>query len=161
MDTGDYPLVSVGLPGCPYRFTSYTAPLVADTDPAFGIQLHNPRFLEFAGVGPVTVPFPGVLGSSPGSGGCYRGRCQSTMRCRVDDIEFAGSKSVCDFVGQNVVGSAPSGNGSDGVSVIRSVGTLSYSSCYAGNPLYGFGGIMATYGGPGSTRRRHPLAICA
>ena len=49
MDTGDYPLVSACLPGCPYRFTSYTAPLVADTDPAFGIQLHHPQFLEFAG----------------------------------------------------------------------------------------------------------------
>ena len=47
IDTGDYPLVSTGLPGCPYRFTSYTAPPVADTDPAFGIQLHHPRFLEF------------------------------------------------------------------------------------------------------------------
>ena len=30
MDTGDYPLVSAGLPGCPYRFTSYTAPPVVD-----------------------------------------------------------------------------------------------------------------------------------
>ena len=49
MDTGDYPLVSTGLPGCPYRFMSYTAPPVADTDPAFGIQLHHPRFLEFVG----------------------------------------------------------------------------------------------------------------
>ena len=136
MDTGDYPLVSTGLPGCPYRFTSYTAPPVADTDTAFSIQLHNPRFL--AG-----VPFPGVLGSSPGSGGCYRGHYQSTTRCRVDAIESAGFKAVCDFVGQNVVG---------GVSVVRSVGTVSYSSCYVGGPLYGFYGIMATYGGPGWTR---------
>ena len=49
MDTGDYPLVNTGLPGCPYRFTSYTASPVADTDPVFGIQLHHPRFLEFIG----------------------------------------------------------------------------------------------------------------
>ena len=47
MDTGDYPRVTTGLPGCPYRFTSYTTPPVADTDPAFGIQLHHSRFLEF------------------------------------------------------------------------------------------------------------------
>ena len=33
----------------PYRFTSYTAPAVVDTDPTFGIQLHHPRFLEFIG----------------------------------------------------------------------------------------------------------------
>ena len=140
MDTGDYPLVSAGLPGCTYRFTSYTAPTVADTDTAFSIQLHNPRFL--AG-----VPFPGVLGSSPGPGGCYRGHYQSTTRCRVDVIESAGFKSVCDFVGQNVVG---------GVSVVRSVGTVSYSSCYVGGPLYGFYGIMATYSsGPGPSSTSH------
>ena len=44
MDTGDYPVVSAGLPDCPYWFTSYAAQPVADTDPAFGIHLHNPRF---------------------------------------------------------------------------------------------------------------------
>ena len=49
MDTGDCPLVSTVLPGCPYRITSYTAPAVTDTDPAFGIQMHHPRFLEFIG----------------------------------------------------------------------------------------------------------------
>ena len=41
--------MNTGLPGCPYRFTPYTAPPVADTDPAFGIKLHHPRFLEFIG----------------------------------------------------------------------------------------------------------------
>ena len=49
MDTGDCPLVATGLPGCPYRITSYTGPAVGDTNPAFGIQLHHPRFLEFIG----------------------------------------------------------------------------------------------------------------
>ena len=49
MDTGDTLLVSMGLPGCPYRITSYTDPTIADTDSAFGIQLHHPRFLEFIG----------------------------------------------------------------------------------------------------------------
>ena len=32
MDTGDCPLVSTGLPGCPYRITSYTTLAVADID---------------------------------------------------------------------------------------------------------------------------------
>ena len=44
-----FPLVSTGLPDCPYRITSYTGPAVADTDPAFGIQMHHPWFLEFIG----------------------------------------------------------------------------------------------------------------
>ena len=47
MDTGNSPLVAAGLPGCPYRITSYTGLAVADTNPAYGMQLHHPRFLEF------------------------------------------------------------------------------------------------------------------
>ena len=42
MDTEDSPLVTTGLPGCPYQNTSYTGPAVADTNPAFGMQLHHP-----------------------------------------------------------------------------------------------------------------------
>ena len=49
MDTEDSPLVTTGLPDCPYRITSYTRPAVADTNPAFGLQLHHPRFQEFIG----------------------------------------------------------------------------------------------------------------
>ena len=49
MDMEDSPLVMTGLPGCPYRITSYTGPALADTNPAFGIQLHHPRFMEFIG----------------------------------------------------------------------------------------------------------------
>ena len=47
MDTGDSPLVATGLPGSPYRITSHTGLEVADTNPAYGMQLHHPRFLEF------------------------------------------------------------------------------------------------------------------
>ena len=49
MDTGDSPLVTTGLPGCPYRIASYSGPAVADTNPAFGMQLHHPRCLECIG----------------------------------------------------------------------------------------------------------------
>ena len=49
MDTEDSPLVTTGLPGCPYRNTSYKGPAIADMNPAFGLQLHHPRFLEFIG----------------------------------------------------------------------------------------------------------------
>ena len=47
LDTGDHPLVSTGLPGCPYRMTSYAGTNAADVNPAYGIQIHHPRFLEF------------------------------------------------------------------------------------------------------------------
>ena len=47
METEDSPLVTTGLPGCPCRITSYAGPALADMNPAFGLQLHHPRFLEF------------------------------------------------------------------------------------------------------------------
>ena len=50
LDTGDHPLVSTGLPGCPYRMTSYAGTNVADLNPAYGIQVHHPRFLELIGL---------------------------------------------------------------------------------------------------------------
>ena len=49
MDTEDSPLVTTGLPGCPYRITSYNGLTLSDMNPAFGLQLHHPRFLEFIG----------------------------------------------------------------------------------------------------------------
>ena len=48
-DTGDVPLISDGLPGYPYRMTLYDRAEVADVDPAYGLQLHHPRFLEYVG----------------------------------------------------------------------------------------------------------------
>ena len=37
MDTEDSPLVMTGLPGCPYRITSYNGPAISDMNPAFGL----------------------------------------------------------------------------------------------------------------------------
>ena len=45
MDTEDSPLVTTGLPGCPYRITSHNGPAISHMNPAFGLQLHHPRFL--------------------------------------------------------------------------------------------------------------------
>ena len=47
--TGDIPLTPTDLPGCRYRMTSYESVEVADVDPAYGLQLHHPRFQEFVG----------------------------------------------------------------------------------------------------------------
>ena len=47
MDTEDSLLVTTGLPGCPYLYASYNGPAISDMNPAFGLQLHHPRFLEF------------------------------------------------------------------------------------------------------------------
>ena len=49
METEDIPLVTTGLPGCPYQITSYNGPALSDMNLAFGLHLHHPRFLEFIG----------------------------------------------------------------------------------------------------------------
>ena len=49
MDTDDSPLITTGLPGCPYRITSYTGITISDANTTYGLQLHHPRFLEFIG----------------------------------------------------------------------------------------------------------------
>ena len=49
METEDSPLISTAMPGCPYRMTSYTGTALVDADATYGLQLHQPRFLEFIG----------------------------------------------------------------------------------------------------------------
>ena len=49
MDTEDSPLITTGLPGCPYRIKSYTGTALLDANTTYGLQLHHPRFLEFIG----------------------------------------------------------------------------------------------------------------
>ena len=47
--SGAAPLVLDNLPGCQYQMTSYDNTDMTDVDPAYGLQLHHPRFLEFVG----------------------------------------------------------------------------------------------------------------
>ena len=49
MDMEDSPLLETGLPDCPYRFTACSGQPFSDGNPAFGLQLHHPQFLEFVG----------------------------------------------------------------------------------------------------------------
>ena len=42
-------VVTSGLPGCPYRFLESGELLFTDGNPAYGLQLHHPRFLELVG----------------------------------------------------------------------------------------------------------------
>ena len=41
--------LETGLPGCPYRFSESAGLPFSDGNPAYGLQLHHPRFLEFVG----------------------------------------------------------------------------------------------------------------
>ena len=44
MDTEDSPWIITGMPGCPYRMTSYTGTALMDADATYGLQLHHPGF---------------------------------------------------------------------------------------------------------------------
>ena len=46
---GEDRLLETGLPGCPYRFSEFGELLFTDGNPAYGLQLHHPRFLELVG----------------------------------------------------------------------------------------------------------------
>ena len=43
-------LLETGLPGCPYRFVESGELPFTDGNPAYGLQLHHPRFLQLVGV---------------------------------------------------------------------------------------------------------------
>ena len=46
---GEDRLLETGLPGCPYRFLESGKLPFTDGNPAYGLQLHHPRFLELVG----------------------------------------------------------------------------------------------------------------
>ena len=47
--SGATPLVMDNLPGCQYRTTTYKDTQATTADPGCGLQLQNPRFLEYVG----------------------------------------------------------------------------------------------------------------
>ena len=47
--SGEGRLLETGLPGCPYRFSVSGDLPFTDSNPAYGLQLHHPRFLELVG----------------------------------------------------------------------------------------------------------------
>ena len=49
IDLGDGRLLETELPGCPYRFSESGGLPFSDENPAYGLQIHHPRFLEFVG----------------------------------------------------------------------------------------------------------------
>ena len=61
MEMEDSPLLETGLPGCPYQFMSYSGHAFLDGNPAFGLQLHHPLFLEFVGAPELARLLHGVL----------------------------------------------------------------------------------------------------
>ena len=105
-DAGSHPLISNGLPGCPYRMTSYRVENVADVDPPFGVQLHHPRFLEYIGA-PESAR---LLGHSTAEWVRMMNRQDGfaiKAVCWPYGFKFAGIRSICHVSEPDVVGSNP------------------------------------------------------
>ena len=103
MDTEDSPFIITGMPGCPYRMTSYTGTALVDADATYGLQLHHPRFLEFIGA-PESAR---LLNNSPSfwvNRVCYGGGRQPAERCWSHDVESSNSGTICDVVASDVLG---------------------------------------------------------
>ena len=49
LDMEEVHMVLNSLPGCPYRMTWYDRAEVVDVDPAYRLQFHHPRYLEYVG----------------------------------------------------------------------------------------------------------------
>ena len=111
MDMEDNPLMATGLPGCPYRFTSYSGPAFSDLNPAFGLQLHHPRFLEFVGA-PELSRLPTFWVDRPWRG-TSDGSCSQPATGRGQSSDTV---SVCDVATSHVVGNDVPCHGTDGVS---------------------------------------------
>ena len=91
--------------------TSYRVKDIADVDPAFGVQLHHPRFLECIGV-PESAR---LLGRSPAEW-VRMMNWQDVMAVALElhrdaglayGFESAGVGSICDVTEPDVVGGAP------------------------------------------------------
>ena len=119
LDTEDSPLLAMGLPGCLYRFTSYSGPAFSDLNPAFGLQLHHPRFLEFVGA-PESAR---LLYHSPTFWVDQLGEEQA-MAAAVNlqtgrghyAVQSSDTAAVCDVATSDVVGNDVPWHGTGGVS---------------------------------------------
>ena len=103
---GDGRLLETGLPGCPYRFSESGGLPFSDENPAYGLQIHHPRFLEFVGA-PESALTPGlfadVLGGSVGQGTSDGSGHQPTAGCRRHVVKYSDTITVRNSITQNVI----------------------------------------------------------
>ena len=124
MDTENSPLVTTGLPGCPYRIVTYNGPAIADMNPAFGSVSGVYRC---AGVGSAVVSFTDVWGGSARRRECYGGNGQLTAGRWYYVVEPSDSFTVCYVAAYNVFGDYGHRDGTCGVLCRRDRG-LVYST---------------------------------
>ena len=91
----DSPLISTGMPGCPYRMTSYTGTNMVDADTASPSPVSGVH--RSSGVGKIIEPFTIVLGDQIGSGMCYGVSSEPAERCGFH-VESSNSGTIRNVV---------------------------------------------------------------
>ena len=147
-ETGDHPLISKGLPGCPYRITD-----VAEVDPAYGLQLHHPRFLKYVGA-PESAH---LLTQTPGHWVQTMDREDAVAAALQLQHDAGLMTSNLQVLGQFVSDEVSLWDGS--LSVGRSGCYFAGAPCTPHSPLYGLDGFVATAGWPGCSRPL-PISSC-
>ena len=105
--TGNHPLISTGLTGCPYRMTTYRGNDIANVDTSFGVQIHHPQFLECVGA-PETAQ---LLGRPPAEWLQIINRRDALIAAvqlqfdgRIDGIKPGSAQPVCGRIASHVHG---------------------------------------------------------
>ena len=145
--SGASPRVLDGMRGCQYRMTSYDQDSGGpDFSPVYGIQLHDPRLLEYVGV-PESAR---LLSRSPeywlhhlGHEKTFAAALPTSARCGPHPVQCPGSSAICDVAQPDLVRGHAGHLRSDAVS----------GGCHAaggaivpgslGGSLYGGHGIVA------------------
>ena len=106
MDMEDSQLLETGLPGCAFRLTPYSGQPFADGNPAFGLQLHHPRFLEYVGAQRSarllyrsSTSWVDPTWKRSGDGRC----CQPAMRRGHHVVQSSDTVAVCHVVEPHVI----------------------------------------------------------
>ena len=94
-DTGGHTLIVEGLPGCPYRMTSYRE----ESPPTF------PRVYQGTRVSSLIGSVSGGVDPYDGQTGRYIGSLTATARCWPDGIQSSSLRTVCDVAQPDVIGS--------------------------------------------------------
>ena len=120
---GATPLVLESLPGCQYRMTSYDTADRTDVDPAYGLQLHDPLFLEYVGA----LESAHLLSRTQGYWLHHINRDQAISAALQLQHDAGLMMSNCCFPESDVIRG-------DAVGIWP--GTIPVSTCSAGSPLH-------------------------
>ena len=150
--SGATPRVLESLPGCQYRMTSYDAADRTDVDPAYGLQLHDPRLLEYVGA-PESAR---LISCAPDYWLHHMNWDQAisaiTARRWSHHVEFAGARPVCYIAESDVIRGDAIGIWPGTIPVGGDPVCGAISTCPAGSPL-----LMGLWCPPGSQGAPGPL----